>query len=226
MDIEVIFENQDLAVLNKPAGLLTHPVSHQQSNPPTLVDFILKKFPSTKEVGDNPQVRPGIVHRLDRDTSGVLVIAKNQTTFQYLKNLFQTRQISKTYLALVQGLVKPDQGIIDKSIGLKPGTTKRSVFSSKLSKPALTKFVVQQRFPQEKQTLLKVSPQTGRTHQIRVHLASLGHPIVGDKIYSKRGKESNHLFLHALSLELNLPDGSRATFEAEPPLYFKKFLST
>jgi len=227
MDIEIIFENKDFFILNKPAGILTHPTPKTSLEEKTISGFISQKYPAVKKVGDNPAERPGIVHRLDKDTSGIILVVKNQSAFKYFKNLFQERKITKTYLAVVFGLVKEDRGVIDKEIGFKSGTIKRSVFSSKSKKSAVTQFSVEKRFPEKNLTLLKVSPKTGRTHQIRVHLSSIGHPVLGDKIYSKKGKNFPHLYLHAFSLEFNGPDNSQYFFEADPPRYFNEFyLST
>lgn len=221
MDIPILYEDDDIIAVNKPAGLLTHKDAHNSSEP-TLVDWILKKYPDVKEVGDNPKLRPGIVHRLDKFTSGVIVIAKTNEAFNHLKKQFQSRQIKKTYLALVRGVVKNDKGVIEKPIGLKPGTVKRTVWTkkAKMVKEAKTEYKVKKRFAQA--TLLEVTPLTGRTHQIRVHLASIHHPIVGDYLYGKRQDEDkklnvNRLFLHAYSLELKTPSGKNLKITADPP---------
>ncbi len=265
----IVFENADLLVINKPAGMLVHgmargvgdrakgagykkqrvqdanldvktelnpnispqpstPKPHQES---TFVDWLLEKYPEIKNVGDHSHLagefeqktfdRPGIVHRLDRETSGVMVVAKNQPTFNFLKKLFQGREIHKTYLALVWGLVKADRGVIDKVISIKDGSVKRTVGRGKMPREAITEYEVVRRCRSGEQamTLLRVSPKTGRTHQIRVHLNSIGHPVVGDKLYGKK-KETLGLmrhFLHAESLELPLPTGERITVAADLP---------
>ena len=258
--IEVLYEDKDLVVINKPAGLLVHPVnvganilnSKEEGSSPkendqpgavylgsdtngarqdnkdsqtiTLVDWLVERYPDIKNVGDNPEIRPGIVHRLDRETSGVLVVAKNQPTFEHLKRLFQTRQTKKTYLALVWGWPQQVSGVIDKPIGLKQGTIKRTIYkNAKMVKEATTEYrVIKNLFIDngrvvaidsgsgaEKVALLRVWPKTGRTHQIRVHLASLGHPIIGDKVYAaKRPNLLGRLFLHAEIIEFSLPQGS------------------
>lgn len=221
--MEIIFEDENILAVNKPAGVLTHQIPGKESTEETVADFLVKRFPPAGKVGDKPEERPGIVHRLDRDTSGVILLAKNQPTFLYLKNLFQERKIKKTYLAVVHGLVKENQGMIDKPIGLKNGTIKRSVFSDKMSKPAVTFFEVLKRDEKNNFSVLKVAPKTGRTHQIRVHLAFLGHPVLGDKIYGRKGDQEKNLLLHALSLEFSLPRGSEIKLEADPPENLKKF---
>ncbi|HTY39889.1 MAG TPA: RluA family pseudouridine synthase, partial [Candidatus Paceibacterota bacterium] len=188
----VIFEDKDILVIDKPAGLLVHPVKRtggQWGKEPTVVSWALRRWPALANVGDAPAERPGIVHRLDRDTSGVMVIAKTQRMFEYLKGLFQRHEIKKTYLALVVGRPAKRQDVIDAPLGIVAGTTKRSVRSEKMAKPARTEYLVQRVFPDNAAgavSLLEIRPQTGRTHQIRVHLASIGHPVVGDRIYGRR----------------------------------------
>ena len=141
-DIEVIYENKDIIVVNKPAGMMVHGVAGHVSDEPALTDVLLKKYPEIRTVGDEPNMRPGIVHRLDKDTSGVMVIARNQASFEYLKSLFKGRDIKKTYVAVVLGVPKEKRGIIDKPIGIRTGTTKRSVESKKMAKPAVTEYKV------------------------------------------------------------------------------------
>src|SRR3989338_5411378 len=136
MDIKVIYEDKNFIVINKPAGLLVHQAQFRRrtsNTEPSLVDWLLKNYPEVKIVVDNPAERPGIVHRLDKDTSGVMVIARNQETFDYLKSLFQKHLVKKVYLALVCGKLIQRQGVIDKPIGIKNGSTKRSVHSQKLA---------------------------------------------------------------------------------------------
>lgn len=222
MEIAIIYEDKNIIAINKPAGLLVHPVPTQSKTadqPPTLTDWLIKRYPETKNVGDDPENRPGIIHRLDKETSGVIIIARNQKTFAYLKNLFQTSQIKKTYLGLVWGKIKPKSGTINKPIGLKSGTTKRTVAikNAKMVKEAITDYEVKKYFT--KYSLLEIHPRTGRTHQIRVHLNAIGHPIVGDSLYGKKPMPSGltRQFLHAASIELNLPDNGRIKLEASLP---------
>ena len=222
---EIIFENKDFLVINKPAGLMVHGVrvkssrrvDEERAAEPTLVDWLLARYPAIKNVGDDPALRPGIVHRLDKATSGVMIIAKRQASFERLKKIFQEHRMRKTYLALVYGHPKKEKGIIDAPIGIKSGTLKRSIHSLKMAKPAVTEYSVLKLF--KDRALLKVSPKTGRTHQIRVHLASIGTPIVGDALYGgKAHKDSaRRLMLHAAGLEFSDDGGNHFVFEAPLP---------
>lgn len=251
MEILIIYENNDFLAVNKPAGLLVHPIekskifapSAQVSKRPkqgcaitqnekskvcefTLVDWLIQRYPGTKTVGDDIQ-RPGLVHRLDKDTSGIMLIAKNQDYFNYLKNLFQKRDIVKTYLAVVYGKPISKKGIINKSLGIKKGAVKRTVFGGKKIQEAETLYQTLQDFGDF--ALLEVQPKTGRTHQIRAHLSSIGHPVVGDLIYGfKKRKEPAFVgrqLLHAYSLEFNLSSGKRIRLAAELPEDFKTAVS-
>jgi 23S rRNA pseudouridine1911/1915/1917 synthase len=223
----VIFENDDFLVIDKPAGLMVHGVrlsskrrvDEERAKERTLVDWLIERYPEIRTVGDEPQLRPGIVHRLDKETSGVMLVAKTQTSFEYLKSLFQEHKIKKIYEALVVGIPKKVHGIIDAPIGIKNGTLKRSIHVTKMAKEAVTEYEVIKKYdPSEDSksfSLLKVMPRTGRTHQIRVHLASIGHPIVGDRLYGGKNQPffANRLMLHASSIEFSGADGSRFVFE-------------
>lgn len=209
---KVIFKNKDFLIIDKPAGLLVHQSVLNRKDlaiakkEETLVDWLIKNYPQIKKVGDDIENRPGIVHRLDRETSGLMIIPLNQDSFNYFKNLFQEHKIKKTYLALVYGNVKSDNFVIDKPIGIKSGTTRRSVHCVKMSKNAITEFSVVKRYQYKDQflTLLQVHPKTGRTHQIRVHLAYIHCPVVGDKLYGRKKDifpEISRQFLHAEVIE-------------------------
>ena len=180
-------------------------------------------------MGDAPQIRPGIVHRLDKDTSGVLIAARNQKFFDYLKNLFQNHEVKKTYLALVWGELKSG-GVIEKPIGLKPGTVKRSVRARnmKMIKEAVTEYKPLNFLGKngEKFTLVKLMPKTGRTHQLRVHMASINHPVVGDSLYGPKTNpwNLNRQFLHAESVEFTSAEGKRVKIEAGLPEELQKIL--
>lgn len=232
---EIIFENKDFIVVNKPAGLMVHAArvgarrhaaaGAARSAEPTLVDWLTARYPEIKNVGDDPVLRPGIVHRLDKATSGVMLVARTQTSFEYLKKLFQEHQIKKTYYALVSGVPKNKTGIIDAPIGIKNGSLKRSIHSQKMAKAAVTEYSVVkviEKNEKEKFAFLKVSPQTGRTHQIRVHLASIGHPIVGDALYGNKANAAAapRLMLHAAALTFLDSTGGRFEFEAPVPPEF------
>jgi 23S rRNA pseudouridine1911/1915/1917 synthase len=222
MEPQIIYEDQDIAVVNKPAGMNVHHDAHHTTG--TLVDFALARWPEMAPVGDEPALRPGIVHRLDKDTSGVIVLAKTPAAFEYLKGLFQRHEIVKKYLALVVGELKTKEGTIEAPIGRgHKDPTRRAVSEQARGKmrEAITHYKVVRRFG-EKFTLLEVTPETGRTHQIRVHLASIKHPVLGDRLYggkylSQCPPALTRQFLHAASLELTLPSGIRLKFEAELP---------
>lgn len=227
----IIYKDKNFLAVFKPAGLLVHPVKNlkletRNLKPPALTDWLLENFPEVKNVGDEPEIRPGIVHRLDKDVSGILLVPRNQKYFEYLKNLFQTRQIKKNYLALVYGKIKSKTGVIDKPISIKSGTIKRTVHQGKDEKTALTEYKVLKSFKfqvsgskEDDFSLVEVSPKTGRTHQIRIHLASIGHPIVGDALYGKKINPFGlkRIFLHAESLEFSPTEGERIKLEAELP---------
>ena len=218
MNIDIIYEDESVIALNKPAGLLVHRTSKNEED--TLASWLVKHFPPLSRVGDDPARRPGIVHRLDRDTSGVIIVAKNQNAFTYLKKQFQDRSIKKTYRALVYGKMFDTKGVVDKPIGLKSGTVKRTVHGGKMTKDATTEYKVIKTFNDF--TLVEVMPKTGRTHQIRVHLASIDHPIVGDPLY---GKKKNKIIipnvarqmLHAYSIEFSLPKRKLIKIAADLP---------
>lgn len=229
---EVLFENKDLLVINKPAGLLVHGVFDKHGakhNELTLTDWLAKNYPETKKVGDVPSQRGGIVHRLDRETSGAMVVARNQNAFEYLKKLFQDKKVQKTYITLVWGKVKDKEGVIDKAISIKDGTVKRTVFKGKMTREAVTSYKVM-KFLKSKEgdefTLVEVQPKTGRTHQIRVHMASIGHPVVGDKLYGKKGSLPglDRQFLHASKIEFESPSG-RIRCEAPVPKELESVLA-
>lgn len=218
----IIYEDKDFIAINKPAGLLVHKTAVGVEE--TLTDWLLKKYPEIKNVGDDPESRPGIVHRLDKDTSGVILIARNQKFFEYLKNLFKTRQVKKTYSALVYGKLEPKIGVIEKPIGLKSGSLKRTVRIGekvKMVKEAMTEYKVKKylRLNNEDFSLVELFPKTGRTHQLRIHMASVSHPIVGDQLYGRKDipLDLKRQFLHAESVEFSLPEGRRIKIEAELP---------
>jgi len=189
-----------------------------------MADWLVRRYPEIRGVGDSP-IRPGIVHRLDRDTSGVMIVARTQACFDYLKKLFAESKIKKTYLALAWGKVEPSTGRIDKPIQLKSGSTKRTVHKGKMSKPAVTEYeriamrTWKVKDKEEIFSLLRVRPKTGRTHQIRIHSASMGHPLVGDLLYAPKRDPLglSRQFLHAESIEWSDEGGRRFRFESELP---------
>ncbi len=211
-------------------------VAKKKAEEQTLANWITAHYPETKTVGDPSTgsgqaiLRPGIVHRLDKDTSGVVLVARTQEAFAYLKKLFQTRAIQKTYLALVAGRVAAEQGTIEKPIGLISGTVRRTVHRlerAKMVKQASTGYRVLERFGEGAgaMTLVEVHPATGVTHQIRVHLAAIGHPVIGDPLYGGRAQRAAaaslglaRQFLHARELEFTTPRGTRLKLSAPLPL--------
>jgi len=196
--IEIIYEDPDMAVINKPAGLTVYPAPGHAGH--TLVNAMLQRFPDLACFGDSP--RPGIVHRLDKDTSGLIVVARNERTRLDLVNQFKSRSVTKVYLVLVQGRLEPEKGAIDAPIGRDPSDRKRMAVVSR-GRTARTDYRVLQYF--KNCTLAEAHIQTGRTHQIRVHMSAIGHPVIGDKKYGKSSTPSGRQFLHACYLELRLP---------------------
>lgn len=212
LSVPIIYEDEDILAVNKPAGLLVHKVPSSKFQDSSLVDWLLEKYPEIKKVGDEPGIRPGIVHRLDKDTSGILLVAKNQKAFEYFKSQFQNRKIKKRYVALVEGELKNGKGIIDLPIGKSKSDFRKKVAGGKMvgkTREAITEYRVLKRF--NNYTLVEIFPKTGRTHQIRAHFKAIGHPIVCDKLYGFKKAVCpfglNRQFLHASSLELNLPAG-------------------
>jgi 23S rRNA pseudouridine1911/1915/1917 synthase len=228
--IEIVQETNDYLVLVKPAGVLTHPT--QAHEPDTLAAWINNRFPETHQVGDKPDVRPGIVHRLDKDTSGLMVVAKTQAMFDHLKKQFKQRRVTKEYIVLVYGAFESDHGIIDFDIdrgkdGRMVSRPKTNPYSLKTvdkiqpGKKAVTEFWVEKRFVRF--SLLRVKLHTGRTHQIRVHMFASNHPVVGDllyvnKKYIKKGDPAlGRLFLHAGKLCFYDLKETQVCFEKQIP---------
>lgn len=228
--IPLLYEDDLLIAIDKPAGIQTHPAGNMERE--TVAHFIAAKYPALSLIGGNP-LRPGIVHRLDRETSGVLVIAKTQPAFEELKKLFQTRVIEKTYVALAYGHMPALEGAIDKPLMQRSGELKRVVVETQsapvAAREALTLYRVMARY--QDFDLLLVTPKTGRTHQIRAHLASLGNPIVGDKLYAfkpmQRGEKlfSARQMLHAYRLKFEL-FSKKYAFEAPLPEDFCSLLQS
>jgi 23S rRNA pseudouridine1911/1915/1917 synthase len=211
--LDIIYEDESLLVVDKPAGMVVHPGAGHTSG--TLVNAVLAHCPQVIDVGGAD--RAGIVHRLDKDTSGLILVAKDETTRAALQHQFKRRQVAKTYLALVEDQVQPREGIIEAAIGRdKRQRKKMAVVRS--GREAQTTYRAIEYFPNH--TLLEVRPHTGRTHQVRVHLAWLGYPIVGDAIYGNRRQpllKSRH-FLHAARLRFTHPaTGVEVAFEAPLP---------
>ncbi len=212
--LTIVYEDDDLIVIDKPAGLVVHPaVGHDHG---TLVNAVLGYAPDLEGVGG--EVRPGIVHRLDKDTSGLMVVAKSDWALQVLQDQFKARTVKKVYIALVEGLVEPREGVIDAPIG-RSRNHRQKMAVTRDGRLARTRYRVRQVFRDPDVTLVEAYPETGRTHQIRVHFAWLQHPLVGDTIYGKRTPRFNltRHFLHAASLSFTLPNGEARTFSSPLP---------
>jgi len=228
MNPQIIYEDDDLLIINKPSGLITHP-KNSEDKQESVTGWLIEQHPEIKMVGEDP-LRPGLVHRLDKDTSGLMVIAKNQNSFLYLKGLFQDKKIKKFYLALVNGRPKEPKGIIDAPmgrIGMKRTTQLHGKKKLKDEKTAVTEYSTLKNFRDF--TLLEVSPHTGRTHQIRVHLKSIGTSVAGDPLYGHKNpngpKQPERLFLHAHKLQFVSPDGKSLAFEMDLPEDLQKFIN-
>ncbi len=248
--IPILYEDDDILVVSKPAGLVVH--SDGRTKEPTVVDWILKKYPKIKGVGDkyevgsmkyelgeekhaqnskfkilNSDLRPGIVHRLDRETSGALIIAKNQAAFFSFKRQFKKQEVHKTYHAFVYGRVKHDDGLIDRPIAR--SRTNPTLWSATRGRKgedreAVTEYRVLRRG--DRSTFLELYPRTGRTHQLRVHLKAINYPIVADKLYSKNEPALGfkRLALHSRAISFLLSNGKRITVEAPYPKDFEAAL--
>jgi len=252
--LDVVYEDADLAVVNKPAGMMVHAGSGQNEDARskgTLVNALLHRFKKLSSTGGD--LRPGIVHRLDKDTSGLIVVAKNDRAHAALGEMFSSRQIKKTYLALVQGWIERDRGTINASVGRDPvRRTRMTTQPNDNARSAVSHYEVVRRLANRfgKFTLVRVRIETGRTHQIRVHMASIGHPVVGDTLYGGSGQLTDQVaaqaaqskaarrradperlrlgrnFLHAAKLEFPHPKtGKVLQLEAPLPADLESFLS-
>lgn len=219
---EIIYEDHDLIVVNKPPGIPVHGGISVQGE--TLVDFLILNFPEIKNVGDDRVVRPGVVHRLDRDTSGVMVVARNQESFTALKKLFSARAVEKKYLAILCGALPKKQGVIAYPIGrLVKNPLRRGIAEEKSrirgAREAITAYRVLKET--EKYSLVEMCPKTGRMHQIRVHAKALGHPVACDTVYGGRNvccpPDARRQLLHAQSISFSFSEGKKLFFEADPP---------
>lgn len=247
----VIAETPEYLVINKPSGLLVHPTQAHEKN--TLVSWLIKKYPEIKKVGDDPTVRPGIVHRLDKEASGLLVVARTQKMFEHLKNQFKKRTVEKEYLALAHGRVAKDWDEITfpiaraenadrmaarplpkakyiSTLAVKEDTEEDEGEMALGEKEARTEFLVEQRFVNF--TLLRVTIHTGRMHQIRAHLLAYNHPLVGDPLYFQKKRKRTwderlgRLFLHSTKLGFTNLDGQKQTFESPLPKELAGFITT
>ena len=236
MDLKILYEDNDMLAIDKPAGLIVFPegpsfaeASEGKAN--YLIDVLLEKNPDLKNVGETP--RYGIVHRLDKDTSGVLLVAKTPEALIFLQKQFKNREVSKKYIALATGLVKEDDGTIHTFIGRAKGDPRKQKAyalengESKGLREAITEYKVLERFADY--TLLEVQIKTGRKHQIRCHLAYLRNPIAGDKLYGFKDSPTpeglTRQFLHAGYLKIQLPSGQMKEFNSDLPEDLEKILT-
>jgi len=268
MKIKVLYEDKDILAIDKPSGISVH--GDGRSKEKTIADWVLKNYPKMKNVGEaedaqnfylrgsQPEgegrrrknfehpLRPGIVHRLDRDTSGVLLLAKNQKAYEFLKSQFSApalelktkcgladrqNRIRKTYVAIVDGWVRLDRGIVNKPIGRSPKDFRRYLAGRGVKgelREAITQYKVLKRFNASgKFTYLEISPKTGRTHQIRVHMKFLNHPVVCDSLYNPNGlslKGISRMALHAKSIEFKNLKGEMVKVESSLPKEFQKMV--
>jgi 23S rRNA pseudouridine1911/1915/1917 synthase len=243
--LDIVYEDDDLAIINKPAGMMVHAgagATEDQRNRGTLVNALLHHFATLSAVGG--EMRPGIVHRLDKETSGLIVVAKNDEAHRKLAAQFAQREVKKTYIALLHGSIKKDRGTISASISRDRVRRTRMTTRGTGGRDAVSHYSVLQRLDTAfgKFTAVEVKIDTGRTHQIRVHMASLGHPVVGDALYgapreirARRGRATDEggaislarNFLHAAQLELAHPrTGKRIALQSPLPAELQEFLAT
>jgi len=211
--LDIVYENDDLLVINKPSGMVVHPAPGNYTG--TLVNALVGKFNLS-----NNDIRPGIVHRLDKDTSGVMLVAKNDWTHDKLSEMIKNKDVKRTYLALVEGVINHETGTIDAPIGRSLDNREKMMVTEINSNDSITHFRVLKRY--DKYTLIECQLETGRTHQIRVHMAYIGHPVVNDPIYGKRvGNNTFGQLLHSRKISFNNPrDGKELIFEVDAPQEF------
>ncbi|MFA5147497.1 MAG: RluA family pseudouridine synthase [Candidatus Omnitrophota bacterium] len=215
--LDILYEDDDIVVVNKQPGIAVHPGAGVHSG--TLVNALLNHC---KDLSDLNEGRPGLVHRLDKDTSGVIVIAKNNASHVELARQFKAREVKKNYLALVKGVIEIDNGVVDLPIGRHPSNRQKMAVRHDSERNAITEFKVIKRF--ENSTLVMLNLKTGRTHQIRVHMAYIGHPVLGDEKYGSKGKFPRQA-LHSFYLKLRHPvTGKEMEFRAPVPADMKDII--
>ena len=219
LELDIVFEDESILIVNKPAGIAVHPAPGHRDK--TITNALINHDLGISKVGLNS--RPGIIHRLDMETSGLLVTAKNEIAHRKISQQFAERLVKKVYFALVKGIPQNPQAIIDAPIGRSPFNRQQMDIIS-TGKTALTQYELVERYTSH--SLLKVLPQTGRTHQIRVHLKSIGHSVVGDKIYGQPEPALNRQFLHASSLSFTHPDsGKLVNFDSDLPVQLSQHIN-
>ncbi len=220
--LDIVYEDEHIIVINKPKGMVVHPAAGNYSG--TLVNALMKHCgDSLSDI--NGVIRPGIVHRIDKDTSGLLVVAKNNHAHEFLSKKLKTHDIKREYIALVEGIIYENSGKIDAPIGRHPVERKKMSVNTKSGRNAITHFTVLERFPTA--TYLELKLETGRTHQIRVHMAYINHPIIGDEVYGRKKQrfDTQGQVLHARRLSFEHPaTGELMEFETPVPDYFARLL--
>lgn len=224
--LDIVYEDEDIIIINKAKGMVVHPANGNYTG--TVVNSLMHSHEG-KLSSINGVVRPGIVHRIDKDTSGIIVVAKNDNAHKKLSDQFKVHSISRKYVALVKGIIKEDELTIDKPIGRSTKDRKKMAVTDKNSRNAVTHISVLRRFYTSNVTLVEARLETGRTHQIRVHMASLHHPLIGDEVYGKKDPKFKveGQMLHAKSLGFIHPTTNEfVEFDSELPDYFKKILTS
>ena len=219
MDLDIVYEDNDIMIINKTSGIVVHPGNGNYKG--TLVNGLMHYTNNLSDV--NGEIRPGIVHRIDKDTSGLIIVAKNNKTHEILGDYFKNKSITRTYIALVKGEIGTNSGTIDAPIGRSDKDRKKMAVTAKNSKNAITHFTVLKRY--KGYTLIKCKLDTGRTHQIRVHMAYIGHPVYNDPVYTNDKCSDFGQFLHSYSMEFIHPTTKeKMYFECPLPEYFSEFL--
>jgi len=232
-NIDILYEDENILAINKPTGLVVH--SDGKTKEYVLTDWIVENYPEIENVGEKANydgkeiARPGIVHRLDRDTSGVIVIAKTQDSFEFLKQQFKDRRVNKIYQAFVYGKIKEEKGAVDRPIG-RSSKDFRQWSAQRGARGVLRESTTEYKVEKTNEifSYIKLIPKTGRTHQLRVHMKAINHPIICDKLYAPKREcllGFERLALHALSIDIELQDGSRKIIEAPLPPDFVKALA-
>lgn len=212
--IDIVYEDDDLLVINKESGMVVHPAPGHYEK--TLVNALLYKF----DLKSGEKTRPGIVHRLDKDTSGLMLVAKNEFTHEKLSHMIGSKEVERHYLAIVDGVIKNDSGTIDAPIGRDQNNRQKMAVTDINSKNAITHFKVLERY--KNNTLIECILETGRTHQIRVHLSFIGYPVTNDPLYNKKKSTEFGQMLHSKSIRFKHPRNNKELyFEHEAPLEFK-----
>ena len=220
--LDIVFEDEYLLIVNKESGMVVHPAAGNYSH--TLVNALLFKY----NINTNDPIRPGIVHRIDKDTSGLMVVAKDEKTHELLSEMIKEKKVERIYLALVEGIIMHETGDIDAPIGRDPINRQKMAVTAVNSKEALTHFRVLKRYKKANKTLIECKLDTGRTHQIRVHMEYIGHPVYNDPVYGKNKKTTSFgQFLHSKSIRFIHPITNKEIyFESVLPKEFKDYLES